>query len=303
MTQISADPGAGAETREPSCNPPGARPVMSASTFLEGRVHHAVGVLADAAREWQSTADPEALHRYRVALRRLRTMLRVAQHTLPMAGAPQVADALRRAARATGPVRDWDILLSGPLAELAIHVPRPGLRALVRHVQARRAEARQRCLRMLEAPGLARQLERLGQPLVSGPRRNSDGVAAFARKRLRSGHARLAKQRKRLPAMKPAELHRLRIRAKRVRYTAELFAERFDAPAVEAYLAGLRHLQDTLGALQDAATCKRLAADRALQAVDPRAGALLLGWCAARALPRSDVLESLQRRPKLRPFW
>jgi CHAD domain-containing protein len=54
--------------------------------------------------------DPEAIHDYRVALRRLRTLLKAAEPLFKRKATARVRDGLRRFARAAGDVRDEEVL-------------------------------------------------------------------------------------------------------------------------------------------------------------------------------------------------
>jgi CHAD domain-containing protein len=62
-----------------------------------------------------------------------------------------------------------------------------------------------------------------------------------------------------------ADLHRFRLRGKRVRYTLEMFRGCY-GPGLERYLAALRQLQDHLGVMNDCATTRAL-----LRAMTPKA--------------------------------
>lgn len=73
--------------------------------------------------------------------------------------------------------------------------------------------------------------------------------------------------------------HRLRKRAKRLRYATEFCTALFDRRAVRRYLKALRGLQERLGAVSDAAMAMQLFAPQA--ATDPPA-MFALGWLAAR---------------------
>ena len=55
-----------------------------------------------------------------------------------------------------------------------------------------------------------------------------------------------------------ADLHKLRIRIKKLRYSSELLSPLFKHKDARKYLSTLTNLQDMLGALNDAATAARL---------------------------------------------
>src|SRR6516165_10747055 len=55
----------------------------------------------------------------------------------------------------------------------------------------------------------------------------------------------------------PEQLHRMRLAAKRLRYTLELF-RRCYGPALEQRIAALKKLQDSLGDVNDAVATRKL---------------------------------------------
>ncbi len=75
-------------------------------------------------------------------------------------------------------------------------------------------------------------------------------------------HHRLRKAGRHLTRLDPADQHIARIRAKKLRYTAEFFAETFDGSAEGHrlnYIASLTVLQDALGKLNDLAMVQKCA--------------------------------------------
>ena len=96
-------------------------------------------------------------------------------------------------------------------------------------------------------------------------------------------------------------MHRLRKRAKRLRYAAEFVESLHRRKASAAYLDALRAMQADLGALNDVAVA--IAACRSLGDGDPRAS-FALGWLAARrdAL-QQDCRPALAAFVVARPFW
>ena len=87
--------------------------------------------------------------------------------------------------------------------------------------------------------------------------RRSRPVAEHARKELRRLRKRIRSQGSDLDELSVGQLHRLRIRAKRLRYATEFFATTFPgakaAKRREKSLAALKDLQDALGSLNDLA--------------------------------------------------
>lgn len=181
---------------------------------------------------------------------------------------------------------------------MAQRFPGRGTRSLIAVAQASHAGARARCLAVLSQLQVSAALTQLDQ--AEEFTTTWQPLKRFARKVLQQQHDKVLKQQRRLATLNVDELQRLRIRAKRLHYTAELFRGVFPVKARRAYLSKLRDLQDQLGAVQDAATFARLASCRAFTRTDPRA--LLQGWCAAQADRPRDLVSGLDLKPKLRPF-
>lgn len=106
-------------------------------------------VLAGAVRHLRLTAargdpaQPETIHRFRVALRRLRALLSAFGTALPTEERRALGRTLAGFSRRYGSVRDWDVLLAGTIAPLAAALPEDGAAA---EIAACAAEARRRVL-------------------------------------------------------------------------------------------------------------------------------------------------------------
>jgi CHAD domain-containing protein len=204
-------------------------------------------------------ADPEHLHRMRVASRRLRAAARLFGPCWPRAWRPRWRRELRRLTRALGAARDLDvqlIWLGARLAGLPGDSPeRPGLARLHLRLEQAREQGQRHVTRALTrfesrtAPELAAFLARRhGFGPVPAP--TADACAA-ARAALAPLLAELLAHAPRLPEpAAAAEHHALRIAAKRLRYALEIF-EPLDPAPLGAALHGARRLQSKLGDLHD----------------------------------------------------
>jgi CHAD domain-containing protein len=120
-------------------------------------------------------------------------------------------------------------------------------------------------------------------------------------RRLRGWHRTLAADAQRFEQLDDEGRHRLRRRAKRLRYGLEFCATLFEARRVRRYLKVLRGLQDALGAVTDATM-----AMRALAAAPRRDAATLfaLGWLTAHRVQLvAQAAPALRRYGRVRPFW
>jgi CHAD domain-containing protein len=194
-------------------------------------------------------AHAEDLHQFRVATRRTRAVIRA---TRPLLGdlLTPLEDELKWLAGVLGPVRDLDVLIERLRAEAgALDHDRGAVEVLVATLEAERTVVRDALLAALESPRYLALLSAFEASVASLPVLDVSGVL----RPLAAGELeRLSKAARRLPD-EPTddELHAVRIRAKRARYSAEL-AALDGGPAIERYVAALKDLQDVIGEHQDA---------------------------------------------------
>ncbi|WP_437928229.1 CHAD domain-containing protein [Sorangium sp. So ce291] len=269
---------------------------LSAAEFL-GPVllSHIERVRADAQRVVATSAqgedaepDVEAVHDFRVSLRRLRTLLKPARRIYGKRRLGPIADGLREFARATGALRDEEVLRETLTALELGEEARTAVDAWVARRSHREHEARAHIVELLrqDRPGDA------AAPLADAPA--SDAAAApladdaaaplarlpaageqlrlephLARLERRIGRRKVKRRGARALARRAigdalddvralatsdpndgAAMHALRIRFKRLRYSAETFSPLFGEPAERTARSASR-LQRRLGQLHD----------------------------------------------------
>jgi len=195
--------------------------------------------------------DPEQLRKMRVAVRRLRAILRASRPLF----ASQWVRGLRREldwlGGALGRARDLDVLRTYLAPELRALADgdRVAGRRLLRRLDRDRSAARRTLRATLRSPRYARLLARLRASFARPPVSTGDvslvGVAAVEFKKLR-------KAVRALPDRPDAdELHVVRIKVKRARFAAELVRTIAGKPA-ERFIDQAKTVQDILGEHQDA---------------------------------------------------
>lgn len=201
-------------------------------------------------------ADAEALHDFRVSIRRLRSALRSWRPVLGRAVRDKDLRRLRQVARATGEARDAEVLLSwieGIAGDLSPE-QRPAIGWIAHRLggAGRAADLSRAAERFVAAAGpLSRRLSRAHPE--AGEETFGEALARRIRKQAGTVSASIA----RVEAPSDARLaHRARIAGKRLRYLIEPLR---DAPGAtpDGALKALRAFQDLLGELNDA----RLASD------------------------------------------
>jgi CHAD domain-containing protein len=231
--------------------------------------------------------DPEDLHKMRVAVRRLRAILRASRALFDDRWVERLRSELDWLGAALGLVRDLDVLhayLQPRLAALEGAEHRAGQRVL-RRLAADRTRARAGLNEALDSPRYPRILEQLETFLTRPPASASDvslpDVAATEWKRLRKAVQKLPGR----PSVD--ELHAVRIKVKRARFAAEL-ARAAAGERGKRFIHQAKKLQDILGDLQDAVVIEQYLHD-AIDRTEP-----------AQALGRDLVKRQRKRRKKAR---
>ncbi|WP_437486015.1 CHAD domain-containing protein [Sorangium sp. So ce1014] len=274
----------------------GGRAKLSARNFL-GPVllAHVENVRAEARRVVATSAqgegaepDAEAVHDFRVSLRRLRTLLKPARRIYGRKRIGPVADGLREFARATGTLRDEEVLRETLTALDLGEAARAAVAAWVAQRSRREHEARAHIVELLRrdhprdegAPRADAPAGGTGETRTEAPAGDTrtDAPAKGRRLRLEPHLARLERRISRKKAKKRgaealarlaigdaledvralaasdpndgAAMHVLRIRFKRLRYSAETFSPLFGERA-ERIAKSASRLQRRLGQLHD----------------------------------------------------
>jgi CHAD domain-containing protein len=201
--------------------------------------------------------DIEDLHDMRVATRRLRAALSIFAGALPVRFA-RFRDELGWVADALGAVRDLDVQLEQQHAWVAASTEEDAvaLASLPGMLEDQRLEARERMMALLDSGRYARLVDGFTIALQRGPARTVPASRTpsltAAPELITDRHRKFRKAgREALRSPSPSSLHRLRIRAKRLRYALEFLSPLYPAEA-GPLVKRLVKLQDLLGLHQDA---------------------------------------------------
>ncbi len=200
--------------------------------------------------------DPADVHDARVAVRRLRAIIRVGRPLLRTDFVDETRAELERVGNVLGAVRDLDVLI-GHVRIGARALPTGEGReveALVALLEAERATARDALLSLLSDPGYFAVLDRIEHAAQD---RYPSGRGLSLQRVARREHRRLvAAVRKLGKNPSDAALHRVRIKTKHARYAAELVAQTHPK-RVQSYLELTKSLQELLGRHQDAVVAEQ----------------------------------------------
>ncbi|MGN6793670.1 MAG: CHAD domain-containing protein [Streptosporangiaceae bacterium] len=234
--------------------------------------------------------DTEFLHDLRIAVRRTRSVLKLAGSVLPGGLANRYAPEFKWLGDLTTPTRDLDVYLIGypAMATRLVAATEPELRPFHDYLAKQRATAHRqlaRGLRSARFSGLSKEWQRdLGQVASRPGRRPATGK--FAAERIRRAHQRVLRSGGAIDASSPPHaLHDLRKRCKELRYLLEVFASLHDPGEQWRAVNELKALQDCLGEFQDTdvqqAELRAFARKMVAESLAPAETVLAMGEIAA----------------------
>lgn len=249
--------------------------------------------------------DSEGVHQMRVALRRLRSALDIFSGLLPAEETAAVVEELRWLNEPLGRKRDLDVFIAETLAPLSRAITdAKGMKHLALVLDDRRSAAQAALVSALTSARCARlrlALDHLLDRLDDNGRQPAAGFAAAMLQKRRKKVKKLGREHDSLDI--PA-LHRLRIRAKKLRYAAEFFRPLFARRDSKRFIAALSQLQDCLGALNDADVGSQLVRDVVGQPGSDPTAAAIIAWFAGRQQSQLDHLgDAWKAFDDIRPFW
>ncbi|MES1244574.1 MAG: CHAD domain-containing protein [Acidobacteriota bacterium] len=245
-------------------------------------------------------SDAEALHDFRVALRRLRSCLKAYGDQLDDDLPKKLRRRLKKLADATGPGRDTEVQiewLRGRSRHLGSH-HRPGLAWLLARLEERMRQAVEEMADHIpqEFPRLEEELRRRLSTYTAEVHLNAAARPTLAEATASILRDQAEELRAGLDLVEgPADeerAHEARISAKRLRYLLEPFAE--ELPEAASAVKHMKGLQETLGELHDAHVLERELADSLEAAAVERARRLL--EISLSGVPDEALLRAERRR-------
>jgi len=265
------------------------QPEMALGAALREIVAHGLDVALANTEALREVHAPEYVHQARVALRRMRSAVRLLDRKhkdFPEA----LARELRWVGRLLGAARDWDVLVGETLPKLLEAAP-PQLsdaaKATLDRAQAKRDIARGDLLAGLATARYARICLQLQIWTMTSPPKGRT-LGRLAPRALGKLHRRLFDAALFFAALSPERRHRVRILAKRLRYSLDVLAVALPAQVTEHYIAALSELQDVLGELNDGEVAVR-ALDQL--GASKEIASFARPWLAGRTQERAKVAE------------
>ena len=306
----------------------GATPqVLRAASPLSGApsIEAAIGSLINACMAqftgnfpaFEAGDDVNAVHQMRVAMRRLRSILKLFNRAFPCVEFAALSAQARQIATVLGAARNCDVYLKllrdGPAGAFP---EEPGFAPIFALAEQHRAAAYVAIRDLLGAQETTCFILSIQAFIARRGWRNalsaealvrlSEPAAAFAAGNIHRMHGKLSKRGKHLQRLDPHQRHNLRIGLKNIRYATDLFSGLFSHPKeLRAFLRHTARLQDMLGSYNDLITALDLLTklDATGPGVDHAAG-IIAGWCRFGAIPNEEVLlKAWKKFSKKKPLF
>src|SRR5262245_14348656 len=211
---------------------------------------------------------PEALHQMRIGLRRLRTAISIFKDVVVDSQQEHIKSELKWITRQLAQARELDVLNSEVIGSLAEVVPDSRDLAEARgELEVRRQHAYDRASRAVRSHRFAHAVLAAAEWIEIGAWASTDdpmlrlrrepSIETHAAAELARRRKKIKKRGQHLRELDDEQRHRLRIRAKKLRYGIEffrsVFASKKNEERREVALSALKDLQSGLGGLNDVA--------------------------------------------------
>ncbi len=270
-------------------------------------------------------AHVEGVHQCRVALRRMRTALRLYREALPVEPFRTLESEVKWLASSLGPARDLDVLYNDLLAPAVSALDAPeDVAPLLAALRRQRNKAYAEASAVIGSARYGRLLIDLfsvatnddwrakgDRPRLKAPARE------FAKAALETVRNKTLKRGRGFKKLSIPQRHEVRLAVKKMRYTADFFSSLYGAKKTKRFGKRLAGLQDGLGSLNDVAVAENLLAKlidgavaeagaekEAMRADLSYASGCVLGWHRRRASVMNAKLEDEWKTFKTAdPFW
>ena len=235
----------------------------------------------------RSPQDEEYVHQARVALRRLRTALRLFAEALPDGFADRWSNAWRDMAQELGNARNWDVFCSEQLPlldqDLGDH---PELLALRCFAVQRRLAAHDSARVCISSKTYSLNIISFCESLMN-LKDSQDPIRSYATKALRRRHKRFIQGAQLAHTLDAEARHEVRLDLKKLRYTLDFFESLYPKKRVQTFSRALTGTQALLGHMNDLVTAEALMAEHNSTLIDAP-----MAWAKGRMSAYLDMLPS-----------
>lgn len=239
-----------------------------------------VGILLD--------EDDEYIHQARVAMRRIRSAIKLFSPCLPIPFVNQWSTTWRDLANELGDARNWDVFLHESLPLIQEAFPKHSdIEALEKYTISQRELAHKKVVAIFGGRVYSVKLISFAEAVMSLPNHphiknrqkmiveshnspepiKEEDTQQFATRILKRRHQRFMKE-VLLPNRSLEQNHQLRLDLKKLRYAFDFFIELYPKKRISQYLKSLTRTQELLGQMNDLATAEILLAKRNLLHAD-----------------------------------
>jgi triphosphatase len=260
--------------------------------------------------------NPAALHQCRVALRRLRSALAQFKDLIPDERSQAIRRSLKEVAGELGKARNLDVLLTGPAKQEAESQASEIVDAteFMTKVEAHRQEVYDDVIARLDGAEFRQLVLEIVAWAETGEWRRRKAaqarLRAYGRRKLKRQHRSMRKASLELASMTDQERHKIRIKAKKIRYSCEFFNVISQRPKrYERYLSSVTAAQEKLGDLNDAAMTQTLVQDFVKSepglstSVAFSAGAVVAARTKDADVQIGVAQHALEKFVRAKPFW
>lgn len=223
--------------------------------------------------------EPEFIHQARVALRRLRSAIKLFAPVLPENFVAAYGQSWQTLAGALGEARNWDVFLEETLPPIVKAFPHNHDVHRLHNEAKRRVKAARRAITSLLS---LKEYPRLMVEFTAAVHALSDTVNSplkrFASERIAAHTRSVRKLAERYDELDDEQRHVMRLRFKKLRYALEFMTPLLPTRQMKRYQETLSALQEALGLINDQVTA-RLLIDEAL---GDKRGTVAQGWVAGR---------------------
>jgi CHAD domain-containing protein len=241
-----------------AANPVGEQIRAGLDAYLRAMVAHAPGT--------RLGVDPEELHQMRVAVRKMRALLKTGRSFLDQRRFQPLRAELGWLGDILGSVRDLDVLLERLSSQVEGFdaTERAAFARLIHGLEEERAGYRQTLASALDSDRYAMLVDRLAAAIQAPPPASARESRVALRDIVTAQFRKLCKQVRHAGTdASDTQLHALRIQGKRLRYASELAGSSHRRKA-QRLVAACKRFQDVLGEHQDAC----VAADRVVRLLE-----------------------------------
>jgi len=272
-------------------------PINARQTPVEAFRTIALGCLEHFQRNEEALlagGEAEFIHQARVALRRLRSAIKLFAPALPEDFVAAYGRSWQTLAGALGDARNWDVFLEETLPPIHTAFPHNHDLRRLRNEAKRRVKSARHAIQHLLA---VKEYPRLMVEFAAAVHALTDTVdiplKRFASERIAAHTRSVRKMAEQYDTLDPEQRHIMRLRFKKLRYAMEFMSPLLPSRGMKTYLNSLGALQETLGLINDQVTAELLINE----GLGQKSASAAHGWVAG----RHELL--IMQVPELLKVW